>query len=46
MDLVLEIEFKADVIHEDSEDYYVGWVKKDKATRKKYGLTLLYNMGW
>ena len=34
------------MIHEEIEEYYVGLVKKYKATRKRFGLTVSYDMGW
>ena len=46
MELALEVELKATVIHEESEEFYVGWVKEDHATRKKFGLTVSYDIGW
>ena len=46
MELALDMELKTTVIHEESEEYYVSWVKKDNATRKKGRLTVSYDMGW
>ena len=46
MELALEMELKATVIREESEEYYGSWVKKYKATRKKFGLIVSYNMVW
>ena len=46
MDLSLQMELKATVVSEESEEYYEQWVKKDKKTRKKFGLTVSYDMGW
>ena len=46
MDLALQMELKATVIHEESKEFYEIWKNEDKATRKKIGLTVSYDMGW
>ena len=46
MDLALKMELKATIIMEESEEYYEQWVKEDKKTRKRFGLTVSYDMGW
>ena len=46
MDLALELELKATIVHEESEEYYERWIKSDEKERKKFGLTVSYDMGW
>ena len=46
MDLALAMELKSTVIHEESEEYYECWIKEDYSTRRKFGLTVSYDMGW
>ena len=46
MDLALQLELKATVIHEENEAFYEEWIKCNKKTRKKFGLTVSYDMGW
>ena len=41
----LQMEMKATIVHEDSEEYYNKWFKTDNQTRKKFGLTVSYDMG-
>ena len=46
MELALQMELKATIVHEESEEYYEQWFKSDNQTRKKFGLTVSYDMGW
>ena len=45
MELALEMELKATIIHKESKEYYEQWLKSDKKTRKRFGLTVSYDMG-
>ena len=39
-------EIKATIINERNEEYYDKWIKLPVDQREKFGLVVLYNMGW
>ena len=46
MKLALQMELEATIVHEESQEYYEKWIKESKTTRRKFGLTVSYDMGW
>ena len=46
VELTLEMELKATVIHEENKEYYDEWIKVKKKKRIFLCLTVLYDMGW
>ena len=46
MNIALEMEIKATIVHKESKEFYETWLITDKGERKKIGLTVSYDMGW
>ena len=46
IELATEMELKATVVYEESEEYYEWWIKQKQKDKKKFGLTCSYDMGW
>ena len=46
MSISMAEEIKATIINERSEEFYEDWIKLPVGQREKFGLVVLYNMGW